>query len=239
MKSYAILSLGLIFLVISCAPIEPQQVQYTQTAFANQLSLATNACGPAALINSLRSGDASCQSAASRITGSDDQKKLRHIIKHHGAKSSRSIPGRTRWSTRGINASDLTDVANEVHPPANVTFHHPGSGKMPILKDSRKLLVASLEKGFPPIISVRRYTNGMPMESHFLTILAVESIDSENAKGYGFTYIDPAGAKKLQGTITTDAKQPRLLTASIPSSSFNKSPRVGSQILLDAMILRK
>jgi hypothetical protein len=239
MKSRFIFPLGLIFLNAHCSSNIARQAPNPHATFANQLSLATNACGPAALVNSLRAGDASCQSAVARITGSDDEKKLRHIVLHHGAKPSRSIPGRIRWSIRGINASDLTDITNELHPSANVMFHHPASGKMPLLKRSHHLLANSLKQGFPPIVSIRRYAHGAPLDSHFLTIIAVEAINLEDPHNYGFTYVDPSGAKKLQGNIFIDSLKPRLLKTSIPSSSFAKSPHAEADIILDAMILRK
>jgi hypothetical protein len=240
MKSNFVLALGLLLLLAHCSSVSPKQAPNPGATFANQLSLATNACGPAALINSLRSGDEACQSAAARIAGSNDQKKLRHIILKHGAKPSRSIPGRIRWSRRGINASDLTDVVNELHPAANVTFHHPGSSNTPLLKHSHQLLANSLDQGFPPIVSIRRYANGMPLDSHFLTIIAVDAMPQKHPQQFGFTCVDPAGAKKLSGTVSIDVQQPRLLKTSIPSSSFMKSPHAGANIILmDAMILRK
>ncbi len=239
MKSNFVLSLGLLLLLAHCSTFEAQQAPNPDATFANQLSLATNACGPAALLNSLRAGDASYQAAAAAITGSNDEKKLRHIVLKHGAKRSHSIPTRIRWSRRGINAADLTDVVNELHPAADVKFHHPSSSSTPLLQHSHQLLANSLEKGFPPIVSIRRYANGMPLDSHFISIIAVDAIAPKDAHHFGFTFIDPSGAKKLRGTITIDAQQPRLLKTSIPTSSFAKSPQLGTDILLDAMILRK
>lgn len=233
---------GFIALIVSiflssCTTNKPAQAPNLHARFVDQRLIATNACGPTALLNSLRSGDAPCQSAAAAIPGASDTQKLRHLILHHGAKKSRHLPSRIRWSKRGINPVDLRDVAEEIHPKAQLSFYLASGSSSQLLKNAHHALAQSLRNGFPPIVCIRRYHGTIPAESHFLSLIAISAID-ENDSSVEVTCIDPAGGKKIFGTIAVNNANPQALRASLPDSPFIKATPPTAIIVMDAMILR-
>jgi hypothetical protein len=80
----------------------------------NQLVIAGNACGPAALLSAFRFGDVNWQRAANAIPGETDRQRLRTIILREGMRPSKNLGGRPRWSKSGVNVADLCDMANEL-----------------------------------------------------------------------------------------------------------------------------
>ena len=81
---------------------------------ANQLVVAGNACGPAALLNAFRFGSTSWQRASDAIAGNNDRERILRIIREIGMRPSKHTPGRPRWSRRGVSLADLHDMANEM-----------------------------------------------------------------------------------------------------------------------------
>lgn len=228
----------ILFLSLSCCSTnQPAQAPNLHARYVDQRLVATNACGPTALLNSLRSGDAPCQAAAAAIPGTSDTQKLRHIILHHGAKKSRHLPSRIRWTKRGINPADLTDVAHEIHPTAALSLHFAKGSGLQLLKNAQHDLAQSLRNGFPPIVCIRRYRGTTPAESHFLTLVAISAID-EKAAFVEITCIDSAGGTKINGTISVEQSNPQALRASLPDSLFTIATPATAIIVMDAMILR-
>jgi hypothetical protein len=184
---------------------------------ANQLLVSGNACGPAALLNAFRFGSEDWQRATNAITGETDKQRIYTIIREYGMRPSKTITGRPRWSKKGVNLADLCDIGNEIKQPHflptlghEVLFLAPRETQEKLLLRIQKRLDASLARGFPPIVSLRRYAlrhhKGMAAEwvvldAHFVTVIAVPGKLDAGARSFSVSYIDPWGGKVAQGVI--------------------------------------
>lgn len=232
--------LFLAVLLSQCSPQGPTTAPHPQAHAANQLAIAGNACGPTALLNALRFGAPAYRSAAAAIPGHDDRSQLRHIIIRHGGQRSGHIPQRNRWSRRGINAADLTDIAQELVEPQGA---RPVKLILPQGHDNvtrtHRQIARSLRRGFPPVISLRRYAGTQVIDSHFVTVLQVPDQLDADATSFTIDYLDPLGAKRCQGTITgPQGKSSALLVADFPRTPVGRHRAPGpSQLLMDAIIV--
>lgn len=226
-------------LASQCAPSGPARAPQMAAHPANQLSIAGNACGPTALLNALRFGNPADQQVAAAIPGDTDRSKLRHMIIRYGTKASSHIPLRKRWSRRGINAADLTDVTNEIAPLSPRV-------RMIIPRDpegvfqTHEAIARSLRRGFPPIVGIRRYEGAKTIDSHFITIIELPEAITADAQEFRFSYIDPLGGKKCQGTIHTRHHQQFTdLIAVMPQTSVGASRASrDSYLKMDSLIVR-
>lgn len=228
------------FLLSQCAPSGPATAANPDAKAANQLAIAGNACGPAAALNSLRFGSTPYQAAAQAIPGENDRSQLRHIILKHGGTWSRHVPQRYRWSRRGINAADLTDVINELTRTSNarsVQLQIPNGTSA--FEKSYTQLAQSLRSGFPPVVGLRRYEGVKTIDSHFITILQVPDHLDHNATEFPIRYVDPMGARSLQGIIRAQhGKQHTQLIAEMPNTPVGQSKtKSKSTLLMDALIV--
>ena len=208
---------------------------------ANQLDISGNACGPAALLSSFRCGNAAWQKAAEALPGEDDRAQLRHWIRYHGLRPSETLKGRTRWTTAGINVEDLVTAVNEMNRPLYLpAIGHDGlfrQGKetpAKLLQRSRERMQRSLEKGIPPILSLRRHVlrrgQWISVQGHFVTVIAVPKKLGRVETGYPITYLDPWGGKRCEGWIripgqTLLARQGETspcLLAEVPAANIGK-----------------
>lgn len=226
--------------LLQCAPSGPAQAPHPDAKAVNQLAIAGNACGPAAALNALRHGIAPYQAAARAIPGDTDQRQLRHIILKHGGTWSQHVPQRYRWSRRGINAADLTDVINELtaaHAAPRVKLSLPNGTSA--FHASYHALASSLRRGFPPVAGLRRYQGVLAIDSHFITILQVPDTLNANATEFPIRYLDPMGGRILHGTIRAQAnKQHTQLIALLPHTPVGlQRGNAGSQLIMDAMIV--
>jgi hypothetical protein len=230
--------IGLAVILAHCTPTGPAAAPNLQASAVNQLAIAGNACGPTALLNALRFGAPPYQAAAAAIPGHDDRAQLRHIIIQHGGRRSSLIPQRNRWSRRGINAADLTDIANELAPPhgaRHVKLILPQGNHA--LRATHQHLAQSLRRGFPPIISLRRYAGTQVIDSHFVTVLRVPDQLPADASSFSIDYLDPHGAKQCQGIILTPQSTPTPLLADFPRTPVGRHRAKGpSQLHMDALI---
>lgn len=229
----------LVVMLPECAPQGPATAPNPQAKAANQLAIAGNACGPTALLNALRFGAPPYQTAAAAIPGNDDRAQLRHIIIQHGGRRSTLIPQRNRWSRRGINAADLTDIAHELTAPH-------GARRVKLIlpqghdafHTTYRQLAQSLRRGFPPIISLRRYAGTQVIDSHFVTVLQVPDQLPADATSFSMDYLDPLGARKCQGKIHIPQNSPTPLLADLPLTPVGRQRTMGpSQLLMDAIIV--
>lgn len=212
---------------------------------ANQLSVAGNACGPAALLNAFRFGNRDWQRASDAITGPNDREKILKIIREIGMRPSKHVPGHPRWSRRGVSVLDLRDMANEMcagkYLPLvtdEVFFLTQKETPEKLLRRVHQRLSKSLTKGLPPVISLRRYVlrgpKGKPqwtvLDAHFVTLTSIPAKLGKNDRSFPVTYIDPWGGKQYQGAIAIP-ENPLLadasgttscLEANFPQSSVGK-----------------
>ena len=189
-----------------------------QASPANQLDVAGNACGPTALLNAFRFGSPAWQRASAAIAGNTDKQLIYTIIRESGMRPSASIKGRPRWSKNGVNLVDLCDIGNELTRAhvlplmrQDVLFTQPGESQKKLLTRVHRLFETSLEKGLPPIISLRRYVHRgqkgkapewIVLDAHFVTITSVPRSLEMNATAFPVTYADPWGGKICHGSIS-------------------------------------
>lgn len=188
----------------------------------DQLAVAGNACGPAALLNGFRFGDKNWQRALASVAGETDKARLLSLIRTWGLRPSKSLAGRKRWGRHGMNADDLCDVANEVgrtqllpQLKCEGLMIHPGESPPKLLERVRSRLEASLARGFPPIVSVRRIvlrkTAGkapewVVLQGHFLTITSVPRKLEKNADSFPIHYLDPWGGSRGEGRLVVSSQ---------------------------------
>lgn len=222
-----------------CAPQGPTTAPNPTAKAVNQLTLSRNACGPAATVNALRFGAPAYQAAAKSIPGNNDRSHLRHIIAQQGSTWSNHVPQRYRWSNRGINAADLTDVTNELIKPyaaSPVKLRIPSGTNA--FHQSYKQLAQSLRRGFPPVVGMRRYDGARTIDSHFITILQVPDRLDKDSHEFPIRYLDPMGARTLQGVIRAQhGKMHTQLIAETPSTYTTRGTSKSSAIIMDALIV--
>ncbi len=213
---------------------------------ADQLAVAGNACGPTALLNAFRFGNESWQRAATAVPGETSKQQITAIIRQRGLRPSRHLQGRLRWSTKGVNLADLTDIANEMtrghylpQVREETLFRTPRESQRDLLKRVHSRCKTSLAKGLPPVVSLRRYVrrnrDGAPpqwiaVEAHFVTIIDIPKKLEKSANGFPVTYIDPWGGKIRHGTIeipargilTDDPDASPCLAAEFPDAAVGK-----------------
>jgi hypothetical protein len=228
-------------LIGTCAAADMREAPNAGAAPVNQLSISGNACGPAALLASCRFGNESWQASANSLAGSTDKERLAHWIKRHGLRPSATLKGRMRWNSGGINAEDLVAAANEMNRPLYLPtlalddlFRRKGEKPAALLKRTRDCMDRSLSRGFPPVLSLRRFVlrGGvwMPVQGHFVTITGVQTKIPKGETGIRISYIDPWGGKKFEGFLKVadcailagDAGATPCLVAEVPDSNIGK-----------------
>lgn len=198
---------------------------------ADQLPVAGNACGPTALLNAFRFGNADWQRACSAVPGENDRQRIQYIIRGPGMRPSAHLAGRPRWSRSGVNIADLQDIANDLtrgqylpQVTQQVLFRQPGETPEKLLRRVHRLFGTSLTKGLPPVISLRRHVlrnrDGIPqwtvLDAHFVTLISLPRKLDRHARSFPVTYIDPWGGKVRQGTIAIPLRP--LLAATVEDS---------------------
>ena len=207
----------------------------------NQLVVSGNACGPASLLTAFRCGDESWQEVSKVIPGTSDRSKLLYIIKAHGLQDSKSLKGRKRWTRDGINADDLQEIAGELaalkglsSPRSDQLFRSGRESEVKLVDRTHDRLRDSLKRGFPPILSLKRYVfrggQWQSIQGHFVTIVRVPEKIDRKATSFTFTYFDPWKGKKHEGTfrippqpiISVDGTSSSCLEAVVPSADVGR-----------------
>lgn len=220
----------------------------------NQLRTDGNACGPACLLDAFRSGREKWRKSIGKIEGASDTAKVKNIIFKYATRGSRLDPKKARWNGRyGISGLDLVDMANEIRSERwmgtvkqEVFFKTSRESDPDLLKRVHKRLSASLKKGLPPILNVRRVAWRAPQGSgtkswltlkrHYLVLTGLPAKLPRNATSFAVTYHDPWGGKRYQGTVQipdTRSAGMATLIANFPKSNIGKSlVRKGEQTTL-------
>lgn len=212
---------------ITAAPVMRDAPNPNATA-ANQRLVSGNACGPAALLNAFRFGNPHWQRAANAVGGDTDRERILRIIHEIGMRPSKQLPGRPRWSRRGISLTDLRDMANDMTsglylPKISDEVFFTTSRETPqkLLRRTHQRLEKSLAKGLPPVISIRRHalrrqrdgsSQWVGTAAHFVTLTSLPRNLPKNATSFPVGYIDPLGGVARQGVIRIPEQ--RLLTDS-------------------------
>ncbi len=114
------------------------------------------------------------------------------------------------------------------------------------LRRTHRRMAASLAKGLPPVISVRRYAyrynksvggkSWWPVRAHFVVVTEIPKKLPRSATSFRITYIDPYGGFTRQGTIRTNTAgftNSPFLGTSMPKTMVGKSfVKPGEQTLL-------
>ncbi|BCU75641.1 hypothetical protein [Luteolibacter sp. LG18] len=222
-------SLLLCLALVSCSVPETPSAANHAPPF-NQLAVSGNACGPAALLNAFRYGDARWRELGAGLPGETDREQLSHVIRMYGLKPSGQLRGRTRWSRAGINVNDLTDLGNDLTATKflptlenEVLLPRSGETSAALLARVRGMLATSLGRGLPPVVSVRRQVlrNGgwFTVESHFITLLRV---GSTNGTGLEIDYLDPWGGRRSSGSFRVSSESALGLEAVLPVTPVGK-----------------
>lgn len=203
-------------LLCGCAITAPPALREAANPAAvpvNQLAIAGNACGPAALLNAFRFGNKDWRRAFGAVGGANDRERVLTVIRGAGMRPSASVPGRPRWSRRGVNVADLRDMANEMAaeqwlPQVGLEMCYLKSRETPgkLLHRVHARLRASLVQGLPPVLSLRRHvlreaSQWTSIDAHFITIIAVPDRLDKNARSFSVRYIDPWGGRACEGEI--------------------------------------
>ena len=183
----------------------------------NQLHVAGNACGPAALLNAFRFGNERWQRASNAVKGVSDRERILTVIREIGMRPSASVPGRPRWSRRGVNVADLRDMANEMtagrwlpRVGEEMCYLKPRESPEKLLARVHARIRTSLRKGLPPVLSIRRLAlRARPgqvaqwetIDAHFVTIIAVPCGLEKTDRSFPVRYIDPWGGRFCEGEI--------------------------------------
>jgi hypothetical protein len=250
----------LIALVATCAAEDLRQAPRADAPPVDQLTISGNACGPAALLASFRCGSDSWQRAASSLPGTTDKEQLGQWIRRYGLRPSETLKGRMRWSASGINVEDLITAANEMNRPLYLPplghddlFLRPGESPEALVRRVHRRLDASLKKGIPPILSLRRFVhrNGTwtPLRGHFVTVTAVSRRLPRGGREFVFHYLDPWGGKRSQGALhvphnsllSNAGQSSPCLEAGVPAANIAKAevrPRETTAIVPAAVIGR-
>ena len=205
-------SLCAILVLSTAAGREMRVAPNASAAPVNQLSVAGNACGPAALLNAFRFGGDNWRRASDAITGKNDRERVLTVIREIGMRPSKHMQGRARWSRRGVSVADMCDMANEMcagkYLPFvvdEVFFLKPGETSAKLLKRVHQRLDKSLAKGLPPVLSIRRHAlrggQWVVIDAHFVTITGVSRKLEKNESSFPVQYIDPWGGKRCEGVI--------------------------------------
>lgn len=231
----------LVALVGVCHATELRTAPNAGAPPVNQLAISGNACGPAALLASFRTGSDSWRRAASELPGTTDREQLGQWIRRHGLRPSTTLSGRNRWSNAGINVEDLVAAANESTRALYLpTVAHDGlfakSGEKPpaLLRRTHQRLEKSLSKGIPPLLSLRRYVlrdgKWISLQGHFVTVTAVPKKLGRADAAFTITYLDPWGGKREEGQIrlpslpllATESQPVPCLEAWVPAANIEK-----------------
>lgn len=224
---------------------------------ANQLSVAGNACGPAALLNAFRFGSESWRRPLDGVSGKNDPERILTIIREVGMRPSKHVPGRARWSKRGVNLADLRDMGNEMAAGKqlpqlreDVFFAKNREKPEKLLRRVHDRLETSMERGFPAVLSLRRYVHRkqddgalhwVAIDAHFVTLAAVAKRLGRKSTSFQVSYIDPWGGKLREGRVEIPspalfldgAGNPACLDAAFPHAAVGKeSVRPGEKSVL-------
>lgn len=222
-SSLAVLGCGVVALgAAAAAAPATREASNISAVPANQLAVAGNACGPAALLNAFRFGTTDWQRAANALAGSNDKESILRIIREIGMRPSRHAPGHPRWSRRGVSVADLRDMANEMTlgqylPPVSEEVLFVAGRETPeqLLRRVYQRLDTSLTKGLPPILSLRRYAlrrqsgtapQWIVIDAHFVTLTVLPRRLDPRARGFAVSYLDPWGGQRCLGELRIPAQ---------------------------------
>ncbi len=241
-----------LLLLLVAARADDRWAPHAVAGPVNQRVVSGNACGPAALLAALRSGSERWRKIPARIPGDAEKSQLLYIIRAHGLVPSASLKKRKRWTGEGINPEDLADIAGELaaiggmpRPRSESLFTTRREDPGKLLRRLHGRLHDSLAKGLPPILSLRRFVwrdgHWQAVQGHFVTVVRVPEKLPRGAENFTFTYFDPWGGLREEGTLTIpitpvlspDGRTSTCLVAEVPRANLGRDKiRPGEKTLI-------
>lgn len=206
--------------------------------FIDQKNGVGNSCGPASILNAFGSGSKEWQIPFKKIPATSDRTRISSVIRSWGQVPSNTLPGRKRWEIKGgSNFVDLTVMANEMRKlhwklpklKSELFFATPGPKSEISLNQAHKRLQKSLKKGFPPLLSIRRFVlrkgQWQSVHGHFVVLTAMPDKLTRGTRTFPIEFVDPIGAKTYRAEITASDRNNTLpsLILSCPSNAIGKS----------------
>lgn len=193
-------------------------------------------------MNAYRFGATKWNTAEQKLPGATNDQKFTHLINKYGRRLSKHSRANLRWDkNHGINSLDLTDLANEYQTEQNLKlpelklrslFIEENESQTQLLRRAHKDLTASLRKGFPPIISIKRFARPTyakanfwrQHDGHFVVVHQIASSLPADATSFTIKYIDPWGGRIKTGTIKIPEKGFFALDPTSDQPRLAKSP---------------
>ena len=209
----------LLILSLGLSPVWSQELSLqapnSTFPYVDQKNGIGNSCGPTALLNAFGSGDKNWHSCYQKIPGTSDRARIASVIKSWGQKPSETLPNKNRWQIKGgVNFSDLAVMAEEMRKlhwnlpkiKSELFFTPPGNESKRQLNSAHKRLRKSLKKGFPPILSIRRfaYRDGQwqSVHGHFVVLTALPDKIARDSRSFPVEFVDSTDAKRYRGVMT-------------------------------------
>ncbi|GAA5494344.1 hypothetical protein Rhal01_00504 [Rubritalea halochordaticola] len=183
----------------------------------NQVGINKKGCGPVSQLNSYAFSSEKWRAVTDKIPGDTEGKRFVYLVKKHGMKFSRHMHGRLRWDYKsGMSSLDLLDYMNDFHAQARLPkidletlFIEDKESHEDLLQRTHKHLKKSLNKGFPPIMDLRRFAkirqkagyHWRSVHGHFVVVYEIPAQLPQNAQSMTIKYIDPWGGKIRTGTL--------------------------------------
>lgn len=188
----------------------------------NQRRAYGNGCGPASLLNAFQYGSEKWQKVYNSVPGTNSNRRIRYVVAAWGEKPSKHLKNTQRWDRKkGVNLLDLTDMGNEMRGAYflptiknEVLSQKSKESRSQFLTRIHAKLAKSLNKGLPPITSIRRYAyrdnkevgqkTWWPIQAHFVVIIEIPKSIPKNATSFKISYVDPYGGFVREGHIQTN-----------------------------------
>ncbi len=239
---------SLTFAFTGCAqsiPDGPVTAPTTEAKAVNQRVIDKNGCGPTSLMNAYRFGSPAWHVGYDKLGANIDstnKQKFTDLVNRFGIHISRHN-GMVRWDKRnGISTPDLCDMANDYQrsrrtnlPQLSVYTHFNPSDEanVTLLQDVHKKLRNSMLKGFPPILTIKRFTQRSmggfliwkQVHGHFVTLYEIPGRIAPEATSFKIKYVDPWGGRILTGTVKIPEQSFYAIDSTLSKNlKFRKSP---------------
>lgn len=176
------------------------------------------ACGPCAMYHALLFGGPEARRVLAALPGATPEERVDQLIRTYGSRRSTMRFGEPVLHARGLHWQDagswMHDMVRDHGGPALADGYlqrEPDDDPMTHLRKVHDLLAASLEAGWPPVISLRGYSARFDNlrgtvaweagRSHYVTLIGIGGLEQPEDSGFVFRYIDPSGAQQRQGFI--------------------------------------
>lgn len=171
-------------------------------------------CGPCAVLNTFRFGDAALTNLAAQLPGLKLSDKVKNLIATYGSKNSSLFYNKPRWTPdNGMWAEDMAPLINDVLKDHGVPLTV--SGEYLALKNGETadhhlarvhdLMESSIKAGFPPVLELHTYVAHRKIihyywnqsDGHFVTVVRVQP-PASGAAGFYMWVADPDSGRVLQ-----------------------------------------